>query len=684
MKSISNIRYIIASCFLCVCMAVNAQSYQSRLAMEKLQQNDMEGAIAAALKGIELNKKDGQCHYLLGYLYSHTGQFEQALEECAAGIRLLPKEKHKQAQMYSWMGQILSIAEMYDQALAYVDNALKLEPEETDWYSIKAGIYMKSKQYDEARQTYAQLFKIYPGQRAAHDDLGTMALEENKLDEAQYHVDYAFGLGSDFPETYQLQTKIHLRKGEYDKAVSSYLQSIEEGGEDAMDIPLLDSLLEKSPEYTTIGLELMKKARPGTITWPYLQCQAAGWMNNKLKASDYMQELIDENQSVSFFYLYQAQLYRDLNQFDKALEMIQKALDLDSTNADAFIYEVYSDIYLVMDSIEPAMIQIRKALAINPQNASYYRGLARLYAMKDDYTHAAALMDTALLLSDEILIKLNAGEYKLRLGNKEEGERLLREVVEYTIKDDENDRHSTKAYAYASLNDKESALKELGLIEPQRFNQGRREYEYAQIYSMLGEPDSAVFHLRQSFQHNHFAPVGARYAYRFRPIAQDSRFIALADSIDIQVAAEVAAHEQAKKNKTDQQVVEFPFTRKNGVTEVKCSINGLQLYFIFDTGAADVSISSVEANYMLRNGYLTAQDIQGKQNFVNATGDISEGTIINLREVNVGGIVLHDIKASVVHTQNAPLLLGQSVFQRLGRIEIDNEKQVLRLTYTKN
>ena len=126
---------------------------------------------------------------------------------------------------------------------------------------------------------------------------------------------------------------------------------------------------------------------------------------------------------------------------------------------------------------------------------------------------------------------------------------------------------------------------------------------------------------------------------------------------------------------------EIPFTKENGVYKVKCSINNLPLYFIFDTGASVVSISSVEATFMMKNDYIKPTDIIGKQNYLNANGEISEGTVINLRNVNFGGLNLNDIRASVVHNQSAPLLLGQSVLSRLGNIEIDNVRGILRITY---
>ena len=133
----------------------------------------------------------------------------------------------------------------------------------------------------------------------------------------------------------------------------------------------------------------------------------------------------------------------------------------------------------------------------------------------------------------------------------------------------------------------------------------------------------------------------------------------------------------------EQQNEEVPFTKEGGVCKVKCHINNLPLHFIFDTGASDVSISSVEATFMMKNDYLSAADIMGRQNYVTADGNISEGTVINLRDVQLGTLHLRNVRASVVRNQSAPLLLGQSVLSKLGKIEIDNAGKVLRITYRK-
>lgn len=110
---------------------------------------------------------------------------------------------------------------------------------------------------------------------------------------------------------------------------------------------------------------------------------------------------------------------------------------------------------------------------------------------------------------------------------------------------------------------------------------------------------------------------------------------------------------------------------QGGVYTIPCKVNDLPLKFIFDTGASSVSISKSEAIFMLKNGYLSENDIIGSQQFQTASGAILEGTRILIKKIEIGGLVLRNIEASVVHSNNAPLLLGQNVLSQLGKISID-------------
>lgn len=111
----------------------------------------------------------------------------------------------------------------------------------------------------------------------------------------------------------------------------------------------------------------------------------------------------------------------------------------------------------------------------------------------------------------------------------------------------------------------------------------------------------------------------------------------------------------------------------NGIKYIWIEVNGIKLKFIFDTGASSISISSAEAVVLLKQGLLKEEDILDDIYFQDATGGISVGTRINLRTVKIGDRVLRNIEAVVVDNMEAPLLLGQSVLEKFGKITIDNK-----------
>lgn len=114
--------------------------------------------------------------------------------------------------------------------------------------------------------------------------------------------------------------------------------------------------------------------------------------------------------------------------------------------------------------------------------------------------------------------------------------------------------------------------------------------------------------------------------------------------------------------------------KSNGVYYIPVEVDGVNMRFVFDTGASTISISQVEAGYLYKQGVLTNEDILGKANFSDANGNISEGTVINLKTVKIGDRVLQNVQASVVHNLKAPLLFGQSALEKFGKISIDNQK----------
>ncbi len=129
---------------------------------------------------------------------------------------------------------------------------------------------------------------------------------------------------------------------------------------------------------------------------------------------------------------------------------------------------------------------------------------------------------------------------------------------------------------------------------------------------------------------------------------------------------------------TDTEIISIPFTEKGGVKYVKVSVNGLGFEMIFDTGCSSTLISIAEANYLYQKGYLTKEDILGITPSQIADGSIVENMVINLKEVILDGkIRCTDVIATVSANNNAPLLLGNEVLNRVAAYAVDNENQTI-------
>ena len=106
--------------------------------------------------------------------------------------------------------------------------------------------------------------------------------------------------------------------------------------------------------------------------------------------------------------------------------------------------------------------------------------------------------------------------------------------------------------------------------------------------------------------------------------------------------------------------------------------DSVKLDFMLDSGASVVTIPADVAMTLIRTGTLTRDDYLGRQTFRLADGRTVPSTILRIRTLKVGGIVVHDVQASVTDAKGS-LLLGQTFLARLSTWSIDNARHVLVL-----
>ena len=122
----------------------------------------------------------------------------------------------------------------------------------------------------------------------------------------------------------------------------------------------------------------------------------------------------------------------------------------------------------------------------------------------------------------------------------------------------------------------------------------------------------------------------------------------------------------------------IPMEKKGGVYYIPCKVNGKPLDFIFDTGASSVCISKELASSLMEQGFLSEHDIIGTGTSRIADGSVVNNTIINIKELVISSKKLTNIKAVVIDGQNAPLLLGLNAIQKLGKIQLDPDRLIVK------
>ena len=100
--------------------------------------------------------------------------------------------------------------------------------------------------------------------------------------------------------------------------------------------------------------------------------------------------------------------------------------------------------------------------------------------------------------------------------------------------------------------------------------------------------------------------------------------------------------------------------RSGGVYKISCTVNGARMKMIFDTGASSVSLSKSMADYLIENDYISRKDILGSSTARIADGSVVKVQRVNLKDIEIGGMHIYNVEATISSSQYAPLLLGQS------------------------
>lgn len=649
-------------------------SYNYSRGVEAINNNNAEEALDYLNKEINEHPDNGYAFAWIALVRNYNEEFGRALTAANVAVKKIPsKDKEYKAFAYGTRAQVYLNLKDTIQALKDYSQAINIVPDDDRFYNQRAQVYYEQGKYDLADKDYLKMISLKEGDVMGYMGIGRNANAQKRYEDAIKQFDYVVKLEPNYSSAYSFRAESYIGLKKYNEAIDDVISALGID-RDQKAFYELQELADSAFEQTVAKLKVQKIKEPNEQSWDYdlgIVYERAAKYN---KAIAYYKESLEKESNIITASRISS-CYDDLGDYDKALEYCNQAIALDSVKAN-YLYEKAN----ILDNAgrtQEAIKTMSDYIANTPDEpAGYYqRGWFKdhsgdIEGALEDYTMAITLQPNVAYAY------LNRGVlYRLK-GENAKAESDFKQVVRL---DSIPEEAECSFYAYYYLGQKDKAIEILNTILDK--DKKGNCYDAACLYSVMGEKEKALSYLRQSLEDGYRRFAHIKRDRDLNNIRNTEEFKVLMKEYEEKHLQEIAADADGDDSAYELKVEEIPFTKEGGVCKVKCAINGLPLHFIFDTGAADVSISSVEATFMAKNDFLSSSDIIGKQNYQTADGNITEGTIINLKDVKLGSLHLNNIKASVVRNQAAPLLLGQSVLSKLGKIEIDNTKKVLRITH---
>lgn len=653
--------------------------YNYQRALEALENNKMEEAINFCEKDLEENPKDARTLAILAAAYHLLEQNGKALEILDETVKLWSgKAGENVVNPYFLRATVLLEMEDTVKALEDLERALLATDIRKNIRAEQLEIYYAKGDNEKVKEIGEKTIQESPNYTTVYYYLGLVALNERKWNEAFAFSDKIEKLGKeDLASAQFLRARASMESGDYEEAANDIIELLATEDWNNSGFALMTAMADSTNHFEAMKtrLEIQAEKEPNESYWLY--CLGVIYEAKRMYAAaiDYYKKSAELDADV-VTYERIAQCYSSVGDFRNALRYADEALLIDSTALN--IMRIKTELLMAEGRTKESLKCADEWLALDSESSIVHETRGDLYQYAGKLDEAIKEYGKSLaLVPDNSYVHIQRGKLLKQKGLESKANADFKKVLKV---DSLPDAQSYAHFAYYYLNEYGKAKKCMARILKKDSTAGTY-YDAACLYSLMNDSVISLKYFKTALEKG----------YRdFRHVALDSDLdnIRQLDTFKTLMNKYMQKGNEkgfAEENDGERVFVtsEVPFTKEGGVCKVKCKINGLPLHFIFDTGASDVTLSMVEATFMMKNGYLSNKDVIGSQQYMDANGNVSVGTVINLKNVDFGELKLSNIRASVVRNQKAPLLLGQSVLGRLGKIEIDNSKRVLKISHSK-
>ena len=648
--------------------------YNLQKAWEVLRESQDEAqAVKLLTEQLKSTPDNVECWMLLCRIYRNREEYGAALTAVNEAIKVNKPKKSGlfNSTLWWWKGSVYDDLGETERSVECLRKSLDLARKDNKdnvqsiSFDLAQGLY-ELKRFDEADAVYRQMLKEDDSDQAAMVGLSRNMIERGDYKGAIELLDKSIKYDADYASAYKYRSKAYDKLGETDKAIDDALTCFEKD-DDTYSTAMVQMMM-KHRSYAIAKAKAKMRSSENKMQWRVLLIgiyEKSCEYENALAEYDALENDYGKDE---FIYYHRANCYDELGLTEKALSEIDNAIAL---NGDYYNYCRMGQILRTAGRYTEAIAAFVKAIEIDPSEVFGYYAKGWCHELSGDDSNAMVCYEQGIDMDKSYpYIFLMRGQIYLKRGEMANAEADFEKVLQLdTVVTD----GSCRQYALHYLGrDQEAEEWMQKLIDDEPYNAGHF-YDKACLFSRMGKSNEAVKALETSLEMGYSKFAHIEHDDDLDAIRHRAYFQELMVKYKEKLKARIDRMKQGRPADEEEQITEVAISRRSGGTfNVDCSVNGLPLSMIFDTGASDVTISKVEADFMLKNNYLSKDDIKGKKYYQVADGGISEGTVVTLKEVRIGDAVLHNVDASVVKSQKAPLLLGESVLQKFGTFTVDN------------
>jgi tetratricopeptide (TPR) repeat protein len=373
-------------------------SYVENYVSILFQIGDYEQAAKACTKAINENRKTETFQYVLAISLHKLGRLTEA--DAAFNSLLLSYPKHLAGN--NERASTLAELQRYEEALSYVERALKINPEYAEAFLNKGNILAKLQKYDDAILAYKRTLSFRTRLFDAYLGCGNVFRELRRFDEAIAAYDKALALKPDFAEAWLGRGNVFTELKRFDEANVAYDKAL------VLKPDLPGAWLGRGNVFTDLRRfdEAMAAYDKTLALKPDLPGAWLGLGKVFTELKRFAEALAAYDKALTIkpdlteIWLGRGNVLRELQQSDEAFTAYDKALALKPDLAGGWLGR--GNVFADLRRFDEAMAAYDKALALKPDLAETWLGRGSVFVGLKRFDEAMAAYDKALALKPDL------------------------------------------------------------------------------------------------------------------------------------------------------------------------------------------------------------------------------------------------------------------------------------------